>query len=257
MLLRVPGPFHVQGKVAVVTGASSGLGARFARVLAEQGARVVLAARREERIAALAAELGAERAVAVPADVTDEASLRAVVDTAVERFGGLDVMVNNAGISKSVPATEEATDSFRQVVEVNLVALFTACREAARVMVPAGRGSIVNVASALGLVGVGRIPQASYAASKGGVVNLTRELAAQWGRHGVRVNAIAPGWFRSEMTAPMFEDERGLRFIERTVPMRRPGREDELDGVLLFLAADASSYVCGQTIAVDGGWTAV
>jgi len=247
----------MEGRVAAVTGASSGLGARFARVLADHGARVVLAARREERIAALAAELGAERAVAVPADVTDEHALRAVIDTAVRRFGGLDVLVNNAGISRVSRAVDESTDSFREVLEVNLVALFAACREAARVMIPAGRGSIVNVASALGLVGLGRIPQASYTASKGGVVNLTRELAAQWARHGVRVNAIAPGWFPSEMTAGMFSDERSLRFIERTVPMMRPGREDELDGVLLFLASDASTYVCGQTIAVDGGWTAV
>jgi len=253
----VPTVFDVEGRVAAVTGASSGLGARFARVLAAHGARVVLAARREDRITALAEELGADRAVAVPADVTDEQSLRAVVDTAVQRFGGLYVLVNNAGISRVTPAAEESTEDFRSVLEVNLVALFAACREAARVMLPAGRGSIVNVASTLGLVGVGRIPQGSYAASKGGVVNLTRELAAQWARHGVRVNAIAPGWFPSEMTAEMLGDERGMRYIERTVPMRRPGREGELDGVLLFLASDASSYVCGQTIAVDGGWTAV
>ena len=253
----MPGLFDLSGRSAVVTGASSGLGARFARVLVEHGARVVLAARREERIAALAAELGEDRAVAVPTDVTDEASLRHAVDTAVERFGGLDVMVNNAGISRVVRAEEDTADGFREVVEVNLVAVFAACREAARVMLPAGHGSIVNVASAMGLVGLGRIPQASYAASKGGVVNLTRELAAQWARRGVRVNAIAPGWFPSEMTAPMFDDERSMRFVERTVPMMRAGREEELDGVLLFLAGDASSYVCGQTIAVDGGWTAV
>ena len=257
ILPRVPAPFDVEGRVAIVTGASSGLGARFARVLAENGARVVLAARRADRIAALAAELGDERALAVPADVTDDAALRALVDTAVARFGGLDVLVNNAGITRSVRAAEEDTDDFREVVGVNLVALFAACREAARVMIPAGRGSIVNIASALGLVGLGRVPQAAYAASKGGVVNLTRELAAQWARRGVRVNAIAPGWFPSEMTAGMFADEKSMQFIERTVPMMRPGREDELDGVLLFLASDASSYVCGQTIAVDGGWTAV
>lgn len=240
-----------------MTGASSGLGARFARVLAGAGARVVLVARRADRIEALATELGEERAVAVAADVTDETALRAAVDTAVQRFGSLDVVVNNAGITNPVPALDEDSDDFRRVVEVNLVALFAVCREAARVMIPAGGGSIINVASALGLVGLGRIPQASYAASKGGVVNLTRELAAQWARKGVRVNAIAPGWFPSEMTSVMFEDERSMRFVERTVPMGRPGREEELDGVLLFLAGDASSYVCGQTIAVDGGWTAV
>jgi NAD(P)-dependent dehydrogenase (short-subunit alcohol dehydrogenase family) len=249
--------FDVEGRVAVVTGASSGLGARFARVLSERGARVVLAARREDRIAELATELGEERALAVPTDVSDEASLRALIAAAAGRFGRVDVLVNNAGISKSLPALEESNDDFRRVVEVNLVGLFAACREAARVMVEQGSGSIVNVASALGLVGVGRIPQASYAASKGGVVNLTRELAAQWARRGVRVNAVAPGWFRSEMTETMFSDERSMRFIERTVPMGRPGTESELDGVLLFLASDASSYVTGQTLVVDGGWTAV
>ena len=250
-------PFSVEGRVAVVTGASSGLGARFARVLAEHGARVVLAARRADRIRALATELGADRALAVETDVAVEAQVRTLVDTAVSHFGALDVLVNNAGISNVAPAAEESTDDFRRVVDVNLVALFTACREAARVMLPRGRGSIVNVASALGLTAIGRIPQASYTASKGGVVNLTRELGAQWARHGVRVNAIAPGWFPSEMTVGMFEDERSMRYIERTVPIRRPGREEELDGVLIFLASDASSYVVGQTLAVDGGWTAV
>ena len=257
ILAPVPAPFDLEGRVAIVTGASSGLGARFARVLAGSGARVVLAARRIDRITALAEELGDDTALAVPCDVADDAAVGALVDACVRRFGALDILVNNAGITRVVPATEESTESFREVVDVNLVGLFAACREASRVMIASGRGSIVNVASALGLVGLGRIPQASYAASKGAVVNLTRELAAQWARHGVRVNAIAPGWFPSEMTAGMFADERSMRFIERTVPMMRAGRSDELDGVLLFLASDASSYVCGQTIAVDGGWTAV
>jgi len=257
ILPAVPTPFDLEGRVAIVTGASSGLGARFARVLAGSGARVVLAARRADRIAGLAAELGEDCAVAVPADVADEASVRALIDATVRRFGTVDVLVNNAGTSNVSKAIDESTAEFRRVVEVNLVGLFTASREAARVMLPAGRGSIVNIASTLGLVGAGRIPQAAYTASKGAVVNLTRELAAQWARHGVRVNAIAPGWFRSEMTESMFTDERSMRFIERTVPMMRAGRSDELDGVLLFLASDASSYVCGQTIAVDGGWTAV
>jgi NAD(P)-dependent dehydrogenase (short-subunit alcohol dehydrogenase family) len=257
ILRSVPTPFDLEGRVAIVTGASSGLGARFARVLAESGAHVVLAARRTDRIAALAADLGEDRTLAVAADVADEASVRALVEATVARFGTVDVLVNNAGTSHVSKALDESTEEFRRVVEVNLVGLFTAAREAARVMVPAGRGSIVNIASVLGLVGAARIPQAAYTASKGGVVNLTRELAAQWARFGVRVNAVAPGWFPSEMTESMFSDERSMRYIERTVPMMRPGRADELDGVLLFLASDASSYVCGQTIAVDGGWTAV
>jgi NAD(P)-dependent dehydrogenase (short-subunit alcohol dehydrogenase family) len=251
------GLFDLTGRVAIVTGASSGLGARFARVLREAGAAVVVAARRLDRIEALAAELGPERALAVQADVSQPPEVAAVVDRALERFGRLDVMVNNAGIADPGPAEEEPTETFREVVEVNLTAVFTGCREAARVMLPQRSGSIVNVASALGLLGSWRIPNAGYAASKGGVVNLTRDLASQWARRGVRVNAIAPGWFESEMTAPLFEGARWERYLERTVPLGRAGREGELDGVLLFLAGDASSYLTGQTVVVDGGWSAV
>jgi NAD(P)-dependent dehydrogenase (short-subunit alcohol dehydrogenase family) len=251
------GLFDLTGRVAIVTGASSGLGARFARVLREAGAAVVVAARRLDRIEALAAELGPEHALAVQADVSQPPEVAAVVDRALERFGRLDVMVNNAGIADPGPAEEEPTETFREVVEVNLTAVFTGCREAARVMLPQRSGSIVNVASALGLLGSWRIPNAGYAASKGGVVNLTRDLASQWARRGVRVNAIAPGWFESEMTAPLFEGARWERYLERTVPLGRAGREGELDGVLLFLAGDASSYLTGQTVVVDGGWSAV
>ncbi len=252
------GLFDLTGRVAIVTGASSGLGARFARVLREAGAGVVVAARRLDRVEALAAELGPERALAVQADVSQPPAVAALVDRALERFGRLDVMVNNAGIADPGPAEDEPTETFREVVEVNLTAVFTGCREAARVMLPQRSGSIVNVASALGLLGSWRIPNAGYAASKGGVINLTRDLASQWARRGVRVNALAPGWFESEMTAPLFEgEERWKRHLERTVPLGRAGREGELDGALLFLAGDASSYVTGQTVVVDGGWSAV
>ena len=249
--------FDVAGRVAVVTGASSGLGMRFARVLAEQGALVVAAARREDRVTALAAELGEDRCVAVRADVADEASVVSLMATAVARFGRIDVLVNNAGTTHVAPALEETTDEFRRVLDTNVAGVFTCCREAARVMIPAGGGSIVNIASALGLVGIGRIPQAAYTASKGAVVNMTRELAAQWARSGVRVNAIAPGWFPTEMTTGLFDNEGGLGFIRRTVPLGRGGNDEELDGALLFLASGASSYVVGQTIVVDGGWSAV
>ena len=248
--------FGLAGRVAIVTGASAGLGARFAQVLARAGASVVVAARRADRIEALAHAIGEERALAVPTDVSDPDQVARLIDRAVEHFGRLDVLVNNAGANRIVPAEEETTDSFSQVVAVNLTGVFTGCREAARIMLPQGSGSIVNITSALGLIGALGMPQASYCASKGGVVNLTRELASQWAGRGVRVNAIAPGWFPSEMTAPMFE-ERGQRYIQRTVPARRGGAEHELDGVLLFLASDASTYVMGQTIAVDGGWTSV
>jgi NAD(P)-dependent dehydrogenase (short-subunit alcohol dehydrogenase family) len=250
--------FDLAGRVAIVTGASSGLGARFARVLRGAGADVVLAARRRDRIEALAVELGGTHALAVAADVRDEASVVALVDDALARFGRLDVMVNNAGTADPGPAEDEPTSTFRGVLEVNLTALFTGCREAARVMLPRGSGSIINVASALGLMGTWALPNAGYAASKGGVINLTRDLASQWARRGLRVNAIAPGWFATEMNAELFATgERWQRYLERTVPAGRAGRENELDGVLLFLAGDASSYVNGQTIVVDGGWSVV
>jgi NAD(P)-dependent dehydrogenase (short-subunit alcohol dehydrogenase family) len=216
-----------------------------------------MAARRVDRLERLVDELGADRAMAVRCDVAVEADVVALVAHAVERFGKVDIMVNNAGVSSPMPAEDEPTDEFRAVVEVNLVGLFVGCREAGRVMLERGGGSIVNVASILGLVGNGRVKQASYAASKTAVVGLTRELSAQWARRGVRVNAIAPGWFATEMTDELFTSERGMEFMRRGCPMGRPGAEGELDGVLLLLASDASSYITGQTIAVDGGWTTV
>lgn len=248
--------FSLAGRTAVVTGASSGLGAHFARVLHGAGAHVVLAARRVERVEALAASLG-ERATAVACDVTSDDDLVRLAAAGAEVGGGaVDVLVNNAGIGTPQPAESEPIDHFREVVEVNLNALFRLSQLVATPMIDAGRGSIVNVASMLGLVGSAPIKQASYCASKGGVVNLTRELGCQWARKGVRVNALAPGWFPSEMTDDMWDDEASLAFVRQSCPMARRGELHELDGALLFLASDASSYVTGQVLTVDGGWTA-
>lgn len=247
--------FRLDGKTAIVTGASSGLGARFARTLHAAGANVVMAARRLERLEDLAKELPGSLPVAC--DVGNDEDLDQLVDATLTKFGTIDVLVNNAGIGTPVPAELEPLDEFRQVVSVNLTATFALSQKAGGLMLLAGKGVIVNVASILGVVASGQIPQASYAASKGAVVNLTRELAVQWARKGVRVNALAPGWFQTEMTADMFEDDGALKWAKRKTPMGRTGHENELDGALLFLASDASSFVTGQTLCVDGGWTAV
>jgi NAD(P)-dependent dehydrogenase (short-subunit alcohol dehydrogenase family) len=251
--------FRLDGKVAIVTGASSGLGARFARVLDAAGARVVLVARRRERLEQLASELRGD-ALPLAQDLSDLDHVGTVIDRALEHYGRIDVLVNNAGTVDVHPAEAEPLEEFRRVIDVNLVAPFALAQNVARAMLGDGQdgGAIVNVASVLGLVGVGQIPQAGYAASKGGLVNLTRELSAQWSRKGIRVNAIAPGWFESEMTADMFSEEgKGRDWVARRAPLARHGREGELDGALLFLSSDASSYVTGHVLAVDGGWTAI
>lgn len=246
--------FDLSGRVAIVTGASSGLGARFARVLAGAGATVHAAARRADRLHQLAEEVPG--IVVVPCDVTDGDQRAALVAQAVATSGRLDILINNAGALVVSPAEDEPVGEFSRILELNVGAVFALSQLAGREMLAAGSGSIINVASIFGLVASAPIRSASYSASKGAVINLTRELAVQWASSGVRVNAIAPGWFPSELTAEMFEDPQSMAWLVRNTPMRRAGTEDELDGMALLLASDASSYITGQVFAVDGGWTA-
>lgn len=248
--------FDLDGRVAVVTGASSGLGDRFARVLHAAGATVVVSARRGDRLDALAADLG-DRVVAVVADLSVVADREHLVAEAAAVTGRLDVLVNNAGRGVPAAAESETLERFAATMELNVTAPFHLSQLVGAHMLAAGRGSIVNIASVLGVVASAPIKEVSYCASKGAVVNLTRQMGCEWGRKGVRVNAIAPGWFPSEMTQEdMFDDDAGRAFVERNTPMGRPGELSELDGALLFLASDASSYVTGHILAVDGGWLA-
>ena len=256
--------FHLTDKVVILTGASSGLGRQFAGVLHRAGASVVVAARRGDRLEELVEDLDGldhrspSRAHAVVCDVTDPQTSAALVEAAVNRFGAVDVVVNNAGISRVLPALDDQRDAFVGEISINLIAPYELSRAAARWMIDHNRpGSIINIGSVMGFGGGGRLRAAGYAASKGGLHNLTRELASQWARKRVRVNALAPGWFASEMTNDMFETEAGQGYITTNTPMGRAGAEHELDGPLLFLASDASSYVTGHILAVDGGWTAI
>ncbi len=251
--------FRLDGRVAVVTGASSGMGVAMAEGLAAAGARVALAARRKERLESVCQGIVAAggEAIAVQCDVADS---EAVEDLAVEtlgRYGRVDVLVNNAGFVEVVAAQDEPIETFEAVINVNLTGAFRCAQRFGREMLAQGSGSIVNVASILGIVGSGQVPQASYAASKGGMITLTRELAAQWARKGIRVNALAPSWFPTEMTDEMFASEKAQKWMRDRTPLGRPGELGELVGPLLFLASDAASYVTGHTLAVDGGWTII
>jgi NAD(P)-dependent dehydrogenase (short-subunit alcohol dehydrogenase family) len=243
--------FRLDGKVAIVTGASSGLGVHFARALAEAGADVALGARREERLAETrkVVEAAGRRAITVRTDVADPGSCQALVDATMAEFGRVDVLVNNAGVGTAVPATRETPQQFRSVIDINLNGCYWMAQACGRVMQPGS--SIINVSSVLGLTTAG-LPQAAYAASKAGLIGLTRDLAQQWtGRKGIRVNSLAPGFFASEMTDTYPEGY--LQAQMNRVLVGRPGNPDELSAALLFLASDAGGYVTGTTLPVEGG----
>jgi NAD(P)-dependent dehydrogenase (short-subunit alcohol dehydrogenase family) len=245
--------FGLDGRVAIVTGASSGLGVAFARGLAEAGADVVLGARRVDRLRETAAlvEAAGRRAITSGTDVTDPEACTALVQAAMDGFGKVDVLVNNAGLGTAVPATRETPDQFRSVIDVNLNGCYWMAQACGRVMQPGS--SIINVSSVLGFTTAG-LPQAAYAASKAALIGLTRDLAAQWtGRKGIRVNAVAPGFFESEMTA-QYPDGYLDRILAAT-PAGRQGDPAELAATVVFLASGAASYITGQTLIVDGGVT--
>lgn len=245
--------FRLDGRVAVISGASSGLGVDFAAALAEAGADLVLAARRTDGLARTAAQVRdiGRDALTVQADVSSPEDCHRIIDAAMERFGRVDVLVNNAGVGTAVPALKETPDQFRQVIDVNLMGSYWLAQTAAAVMQPGS--SIVNLASVLGITTAG-LPQAAYSASKSAVMGLTRDLAQQWGgRRGIRVNAIAPGYVTSEMTA-VYDEQQVSAFRRRTF-VDRLGTPREISTALLWLASDAGSYVYGQTIVVDGGFT--
>ena len=244
--------FRLDGRVAIVTGASSGLGVTIATALAEAGADLVIAARRVERLEdtrALVQEFGV-RAVTVKADVSEPDDCDRLVEVAMAEFGRVDILINNAGLGVVVPALHQSREDFRRLIDVNLNGCHWMACAAARAM--DGTGSIVNVSSMMALTTAGT-PQAGYSASKAGLLGLTRDLAQEWtGRRGIRVNAVAPGYFVSEMTDGHTD---AIEPLLVRVPSGRMGEPEELATAVLFLASDAASYVTGQTLVVDGGFT--
>jgi NAD(P)-dependent dehydrogenase (short-subunit alcohol dehydrogenase family) len=251
--------YDITGQTAIVTGASSGLGVVFAEALAECGVNIVICARREEKLRNVAKQLkiiNGARVLPFPCDVTNENAVEEMVEKTVDEFGSVEILVNNAGISAISPSTEMALDDWKKVIEVNLTGVFICARVAARKMIEKQYGKIINIASIYGEVG-DVFAAAPYYASKGGVVNLTRSMAVEWAKHKIYVNAIEPGFFPSEMTTPIFQDTETYNYIKSRTPLGKVGNPADLKGALIFFASPASNYVTGQTLAVDGGWTAL
>jgi NAD(P)-dependent dehydrogenase (short-subunit alcohol dehydrogenase family) len=250
------GIFDLRGRTALITGASRGLGAGAARALAAAGANVALAARTADDLAAVqrSVEQAGGQAHVIVADVTDESAVEAMVQNAMDRFGALDILVNNAGRNVRKPALELSSAEFDEVLSLNLRSYFLCARAAGRAMVARRYGRVINMSSILASIGLPN--QTAYASSKGGIGGLTRVLAIEWAQFGVTCNAIGPTYFETELTRPLYEDPERREFITSRTPMGRWGQPHELAGALIFLASEASGYVTGQTLYVDGGWLA-
>jgi len=256
MAMKVTEMFDLRGRTAVVTGGSRGIGKEMAEGLAEAGAQLVLCARREEWLVETIEEfrLKGFRTEGITCDVATPNDVQAVIDLAVREFGSIDILVNNAGISWGAMPEDMQLDQWQKVIDVNLTGCFLFAQAAGREMLKKNSGSIINIASIAGLTSSANGPfYAGYAASKAGLIGLTRELATSWGRRGIRVNAIAPGFFHSRLADPVIDIYEGSIQENNAIP--RIGREGELKGTAVFLASDASSYITGQTIVVDGGMT--
>lgn len=252
--------FDLKGQVAVVTGASTGLGLQMAKAFANQGANLVLLARRmnllEENAKAITEEYGVE-VLPFACDITDTERVKAAVAATLERFGRVDILVNNAGTGAVAPAEEITDEQFRHEMNIDLFGTFICAREFGKEMIKAQYGRIINIASMYGLVGNMIVGSSPYHAAKGGVVNLTRALAAEWGKYGITVNSICPGYFYTDLTTETLDSEFFQAIAKKNIPATRYGKQGELDTCALFLASSASTYVTGQNIAVDGGYTCV
>ena len=252
--------FDLTGHVAVITGASTGLGLQMARAYANQGANLVLLARRinllEDNAKQLNAEFGVE-VLPLQCDITITEQVKAAVEATMNKFGRVNILVNNAGTGAVGPAEEITDEQFKHEVDIDLFGTFVCAREFGKRMIAAGYGRIINIASMYGLVGNMIIGSSPYHAAKGGVVNLTRALAAEWGKHGVTVNSICPGYFYTELTTATLDSDYFQDMAKRSIPMGRYGKSGELDTCALFLASPNSTYVNGQNIAIDGGFTCV
>ncbi len=245
--------FDLTGKVALVTGASRGLGQYFGRALALAGADLIVTARKKEDTEPFVREIRdlGRRATGLSLDVRDEVSIRQMADDAQAAFGQIDILVNNAGCNVRKPSSEVTWDDWNKVLDTNLRGTFFVAQQVARHMIPRQRGRIINIGSVTAVFGYAGL--GPYCASRGGVKQLTMSLADEWGKHGVTVNCLAPGWFKTDQNKVLYDNEKWLAYIKDRIPLKRPGKANDLDGAVVFLASDASEYITGQTLLVDGG----